>query len=105
MAVARHIDAKPTIASELSLGEPFVAGGSFLCFGKPHLLSPFLGTGMGIPTRQGRAIPLLRCVNARRLERTSLALWITVHWFRVDLASAERKAGINSFPLPFVPRS
>jgi hypothetical protein len=48
---------------------------------------------------------LLRCVNSRRLERTSLALCITAHWFRIDLASAERKAGINSFPSPFVPRS
>jgi hypothetical protein len=51
---------------------------------------------MGIPPRQRRAIPSLRCVNSRRLERKSLALWITVHRVRVDLASAERKAGINS---------
>jgi hypothetical protein len=59
-----------------------------------------------------------RCANpivelAARIRRMRVPLHgespphpsLEVHRFRVDLASPERKAGISSFPLPFVPRS
>jgi hypothetical protein len=45
MAVARQIDTKPTIGSELSLGEPLGPGGSSLCFGNPISYLPSSGPG------------------------------------------------------------